>query len=194
MSDERSRGWNNPSAPPSANKAPLTHEQMAARLHDIEALCADVYSVGVELGLPRDLLNRLWVIAGGGTAPQAFALDPAHAQQQVQVQAPRTQAPPAPAGLPPLKRRRTVLVVDDDPRMLDVLIRILGRENYELITADSGHSASPSRSFLAIARTSPVLRAKTESRSPTSASRIRRALNAVSVTPIISGVAVNAKG
>lgn len=141
MSDERSRGWNNPSAPPSANKAPLTHEQMAARLHDIEALCADVYSVGVELGLPRDLLNRLWVIAGGGTAPQAFALDPAHAQQQVQVQAPRTQAPPAPAGLPPLKRRRTVLVVDDDPRMLDVLIRILGRENYELITADSGPAA-----------------------------------------------------
>lgn len=141
MSDDSSRGWKNPSAPPSANKGPLTQEQMAARLHEMEALCADVYSAAVELGLPRDLLNRLWVVGGGGTAPQAFALDSAHAQQQIQAHAPKTQAPPAPAGMPPLKRRRTVLVADDDPRMLELLIRILRKENYELITAESGPAA-----------------------------------------------------
>ena len=114
---------------------------MAARLNEIEALCADVYSAAVELGLPRDLLNRLWVIAGGGTAPQAFALDPAHALQQVQAPAPKAQGVPAPAPLPALERRRTVLVADDDPRMMELLTRILGRENYELITAESGPAA-----------------------------------------------------
>ncbi|MDO8678792.1 MAG: response regulator [Acidobacteriota bacterium] len=139
MSD--SRGWKNPSAPPSANQASLTPEQMAARLHEMEALCADVYSAAVELGLPRDLLNRLWVVAGSGTAPQAFAFDRAHAQQQIHAHAPKTSAPPAPASMPPLKRRRTVLVADDDPRMLELLIRILRKENYELITAESGPAA-----------------------------------------------------
>lgn len=43
--------------------------------------------------------------------------------------------------LQPLAARRTVLVVDDDVMMLEVLIRILGRENYELLTASSGPEA-----------------------------------------------------
>jgi CheY-like chemotaxis protein len=43
--------------------------------------------------------------------------------------------------LQPLPLRRTVMVVDDDPMMLAVLVRILQRENYELITADSGPDA-----------------------------------------------------
>jgi CheY-like chemotaxis protein len=141
MADIPQSGWNNPSAPPRSAREPLTQEQMAQRLREIEALCADVYSAAVELGLPRDLLNRLWVVAGGGAAPQAFALDPQHALQQVEARAPKTQAAPAPAALPPLKRRRTVLVADDDPRMLELLTRVLGRENYELITAESGPAA-----------------------------------------------------
>jgi CheY-like chemotaxis protein len=142
MADIPQSGWNNPSAPPRATHGPLTYEQMAERLREIEALCADVYSAAVELGLPRDLLNRLWVVAGGGTAPQAFALDPMHALKQVEAPAPKTQAgAPAPSALPPLKRRRTVLVADDDPRMLELLERILRRENYELIVAESGPAA-----------------------------------------------------
>jgi len=114
---------------------------MAERVRQMEALCADVYSAAVELGLPRDLLNRLWVVAGGGTAPQAFALDPTHAVKQIEAPAAKPQAAPARPALPPLKRRRTVLVADDDPRMLELLTRVLGRENYELITAESGPAA-----------------------------------------------------
>lgn len=115
---------------------------MAERLREIEALCADVYSAAVELGLPRDLLNRLWVVAGGGAAPQAFAFDNAHAEKQARASAAKpAAAAPEPTGLPPLKRRRTVLVADDDPRMLELLERILRRENYEVITAESGPAA-----------------------------------------------------
>ena len=140
MVDIPQRGWHNPSAPPSQTQGPLTYEQMAARLREIETLCADVYVAAVELGLPRDLLNRLWVIAGGGAAPQAFALDSADAARQVHAVAARAPDPPW-AGLPPLKRRRTVLVADDDPRMMELLVRVLQRENYELITAESGPAA-----------------------------------------------------
>jgi CheY-like chemotaxis protein len=142
MADDSSRGWHNPSAPPSANRAELTTAQMAERLKEVEALCADVYAAGVELGMPRDLLNRLWVVAGGGTAPQAFAVDSTHALKQIDAPAAKTPAAtPATAPLPPLKRRRTVLVADDDPRMLELLERILRRENYELIVAESGPAA-----------------------------------------------------
>jgi CheY-like chemotaxis protein len=41
----------------------------------------------------------------------------------------------------PLPTRRTVMVVDDDPMMLEVLVRILARENYELVTATGGPDA-----------------------------------------------------
>jgi CheY-like chemotaxis protein len=48
--------------------------------------------------------------------------------------------PPAPE-LRRLSERKTVVVVDDDPIMLDVLGRILQRENFHLIMASSGPEA-----------------------------------------------------
>jgi CheY-like chemotaxis protein len=45
---------------------------------------------------------------------------------------------PPQAELKPLTVRKTVCVVDDDPMMLDVLTRILQRENYELLMASGG--------------------------------------------------------
>lgn len=49
-----------------------------------------------------------------------------------------TGQPPPQAELRPIAVRRTVAVVDDDPMMLDVLQRILQRENFELLTAGGG--------------------------------------------------------
>lgn len=47
--------------------------------------------------------------------------------------------PKAPqAELKPIGIKKTVVVVDDDPMMLDVLARILQRENFELIMANGG--------------------------------------------------------
>jgi CheY-like chemotaxis protein len=51
----------------------------------------------------------------------------------------RTRAPQA--ELKAWPERRTVMVVDDDAMMLEVIIRILQRENYELLTAASGPEA-----------------------------------------------------
>ncbi len=45
---------------------------------------------------------------------------------------------PPQAELKPLNVKKTVCVVDDDPMMLDVLSRILQRENYELLIAGGG--------------------------------------------------------
>jgi CheY-like chemotaxis protein len=45
---------------------------------------------------------------------------------------------PPQADFKPLSVKKTVAVVDDDPMMLDVLARILQRENFELIMAASG--------------------------------------------------------
>jgi CheY-like chemotaxis protein len=45
---------------------------------------------------------------------------------------------PPQAELKPLHIRKTVCVVDDDPMMLDVLARILQRENFELLMASGG--------------------------------------------------------
>jgi len=45
---------------------------------------------------------------------------------------------PAQAELKPLTDKKTVCVVDDDPMMLDVLARILQRENFELLMAGGG--------------------------------------------------------
>jgi CheY-like chemotaxis protein len=47
-------------------------------------------------------------------------------------------AKPADAELKPIAVRRTVAVVDDEPMMLDVLERILQRENFELLLAGGG--------------------------------------------------------
>jgi CheY-like chemotaxis protein len=61
---------------------------------------------------------------------------------------PLTNNPSAPTGdlrsrpaqpeLKPFAVKKTVAVVDDDPMMLDVLQRILRRENFELLTAGGG--------------------------------------------------------
>lgn len=45
---------------------------------------------------------------------------------------------PPQAELKPITTKKTVCVVDDDPMMLDVLSRILQRENYELLVASGG--------------------------------------------------------
>jgi CheY-like chemotaxis protein len=49
---------------------------------------------------------------------------------------PRTKPPQA--ELKPLSVKKTVCVVDDDPMMLDVLARILQRENFNLLMAGGG--------------------------------------------------------
>jgi CheY-like chemotaxis protein len=49
-----------------------------------------------------------------------------------------TRPKPPQAELKPLPVKKTVAVVDDDPMMLDVLTRILQRENYELLMASGG--------------------------------------------------------
>lgn len=53
---------------------------------------------------------------------------------------PKDDARPKPpqAELKPLGTKKTVAVVDDDPMMLDVLSRILQRENFELLMASGG--------------------------------------------------------
>ena len=43
--------------------------------------------------------------------------------------------------LAPLPERRTVLVVDDDGVLLELIVRILSRENYDILTASSGLTA-----------------------------------------------------
>lgn len=141
MAESPQSGWHNPSAKPQDQQGPLTYDQIAQRLRDMEALCRDIYVVAAELGLPQPLLTRLWVVAGQGTPPQAFAMDERAATSQA-LHAPGPVAPEPPrAALPPLKRRRTVLVVDDDAIMLQVIGRILSKENYELLMATSGAEA-----------------------------------------------------
>ncbi len=53
---------------------------------------------------------------------------------------PKDDARPNPpqAELKPISIKKTVAVVDDDPMMLDVLSRILQRENFELLMASGG--------------------------------------------------------
>ena len=155
--------------PESSPMNPTDIETLRARIRELETLCAEVYVAAVELGLPQPLLNRLWVVAAHGSTPQAFDIDlpprlpapePAPTAGVVE---PIKQAEPLPipdipltdrpktagdtrtrapqAELKTLPQRHTVMVVDDDPMMLEVLVRILQRENYELLTAGSGPEA-----------------------------------------------------
>ena len=43
--------------------------------------------------------------------------------------------------LAPLPDRRRVMVVDDDPAVLTVILRVLAQENYEVLSANSGPEA-----------------------------------------------------
>lgn len=130
------------------------HERLRERIHELEALCTDVLVAGVDLGLPQALLNQLWAAVGHGELPHAFQVDlpptprPV-ASERVPLEIPDIPltARPVPPGesavpaqpeLKPLAARKTVCVVDDDPMMLDVLERILQRENFELLLADGG--------------------------------------------------------
>src|SRR5687768_15065830 len=36
------------------------HEQLRARIKELESLCTDVLVAGVDIGLPQNLLNQLW--------------------------------------------------------------------------------------------------------------------------------------
>jgi CheY-like chemotaxis protein len=132
-------------------------EVLRARIQELETLCAEVYVAAVELGLPQPLLNRLWTVAAQGSTPHAWAVDMPPRSPEPPAKDPLpipdiklTDRPPrdgeskARPALPDLKAldvRRRVLVVDDDPMMMEVLVRILKRENFELITALGGPEA-----------------------------------------------------
>jgi CheY-like chemotaxis protein len=116
---------------------------------ELEALCTDVLVAGVDLGLPQHLLNQLWAAVGHGEMPAAYQVDiPAAPGQPLQASdvsssgAVTTAAAEiqhaAPTDLRPLVVKKTVAVVDDDPMMLDVLARILQRENFDLLLGGGG--------------------------------------------------------
>ena len=143
-----------PEAPQSVISDP---EVLRTRLEELETLCAEVYVAAVELGLPQALLNRLWTVAAQGRTPHAWAVDISAPPPEAPVKTPmpipdiRLTDRPARDGdsrtrpslpeLQPLEQRRRVMVVDDDPMMMEVLVRILRRENFELLTALSGPEA-----------------------------------------------------
>jgi CheY-like chemotaxis protein len=141
-----------------------TNEALASRVRELETLCAEVYVAAVELGFPQPLLNRLWTVAAQGSTPQAYDVEmpPRSVAGAGGIKAaPAKAAMPIPdssltdrprqgadarerAPQPELKEvveRRTVLVVDDDQMMLAVLVRILQRENYTLLSAGGGPAA-----------------------------------------------------
>jgi CheY-like chemotaxis protein len=132
-------------------------EVLRERIQELETLCAEVYEAAVELGLPQPLLNRLWTVAAQGSTPLTWSVD----MPPRPPEAPRAELPPLPdirltdrpqrrdevrsrapqPELKPLATRRRVMVVDDDPMMMEVLVRILQRENFDLTTALSGPEA-----------------------------------------------------
>jgi CheY-like chemotaxis protein len=131
---------------------------LRARVQELETLCAEVYVAAVDLGLPQPLLNRLWTVGAQGSTPHTWAIDmPLRATPAVAKPGPLpipdikltdrparegdTRLRPAGPELKPVAARRRVMVVDDDPMMMEVLVRILQRENFELITAFSGPEA-----------------------------------------------------
>lgn len=126
---------------------------MCARVAELEALCGDVYKAAVVLDLPQPLLDKMWV-AAGGNRPQGFAIDlaaPATTQApdarradpvvDVPIVHSVTERPAQLPWLPDLPQRSTVLIVEDDSAMLDLIVLILRHENYELHCARSGDEA-----------------------------------------------------
>jgi CheY-like chemotaxis protein len=140
-------------------------DQLRARIRELESLCTDVLVAGVDIGLPQQLLNQLWAAVGHGELPRSYNVDlppaPARPVQPAQPQVVTAQREPMEipdislttnpmttkeesrpkppqAELKPLNVKKTVCVVDDDPMMLDVLARILQRENFDLLMASGG--------------------------------------------------------
>jgi CheY-like chemotaxis protein len=133
------------------------------RVQDLETLCAEVYVAGIELGLPQALIMRLWSIAAEGNLPVAFKLEsPPEAPRRTTARNPVAAGLPIPdldkldkaiteatkrpesmklaAHFKPMPHK-VALVVDDDPLMVEVLVRILRHESFDLITALSGQEA-----------------------------------------------------
>ena len=134
----------------------MNPDALRHRIQELETLCAEVYVAAVELGLPQPLLNRLWTVAAQGSTPHTWAVDmPPRLPEPARVPLPipdikltdrplrdgETRNRPAPPDLKALAIRRRVMVVDDDPMMMEVLVRILKRENFDLLTAQSGPEA-----------------------------------------------------
>jgi CheY-like chemotaxis protein len=110
----------------------LTLEESHARIRALEELCAEVYVAALELGLPDPLLKKLRQVAAGGVIAEPAAAG--HAAHDAYPSVSQVE-------LKPLPGRHTVLIVDDDPAMLEVLTRILQREHYDLLTAGDGADA-----------------------------------------------------
>lgn len=71
-------------------------------------------------------------------APMAIPDIPLTSNPLTTPNADEARAKPLQAELKPLVAKKTVAVVDDDPMMLDVLARILQRENFQLLMASGG--------------------------------------------------------
>ncbi|MBY0497089.1 MAG: response regulator [Cyanobacteria bacterium] len=129
---------------PAISDIPTSHAAMAQRIRELEALCAEVYEAAVVMALPPSLLAKLWIVAARGNNPQGYSIslpDEDDALPEVPLIHRSTQHAVAPPDLPDLPERRTVMVVEDDPAMLDLILKILSIENYELIAADRGDTA-----------------------------------------------------
>jgi CheY-like chemotaxis protein len=125
------------------------------RVRELELLCAEVFDAAAKLGVPQPLLNRLQTVAAQRSTPHAFAAGmPPHPPAAAapmplpdcrvtdgRVRDPETHPNSPKPALAPVARRPRVMVVDDDPMMMEVLVRILQRENYELMVASSGAEA-----------------------------------------------------
>jgi CheY-like chemotaxis protein len=131
-------------------------DDLAARVAELEALCTDVLTASSDAGLPQPLLNRLKVAVARGESLHAREARLPSASPAAPLSAAVTSPPVADLPLPPaalasgpvpsselmpLSITKTVVVVDDDAMMLNVLGRIFERENFHLVMASSGPAA-----------------------------------------------------
>ncbi|MDP2320695.1 MAG: response regulator [Acidobacteriota bacterium] len=77
------------------------------------------------------LLRKIWPGAARSPQPQVAGLPTGGANGNRR----------SPTELMPLAQRYTVLVADDDPAMLQLLAKILQRENFDIVTANDGVEA-----------------------------------------------------
>lgn len=140
-------------------------DRLRARVDELEDLCAELYDMGVELGVPHVFLNKLWTVAAHGNLPQAFdpgvkietrsasvgavpeSREVAHDEGLADIRLVHVIGPPPKsAAVPPrpltrMPDRRRVMVVDDDPAILGMMLKVLAHENYEVLSANSGPEA-----------------------------------------------------
>lgn len=120
-----------------------TQEALSARVAELERVCAEVLVAAMDGPLPQPLMHRLWFSLCHGDQPTAFHLDLMPPGVVAASRAIVREMPPRPgaADLRPLPVRPSLLVVDDDAMMRNVLQKILDRENVELLVASSGAEA-----------------------------------------------------